>query len=106
VIQIRARVGRVSGLQSRFERLPFKAPGFAGGYLPAGRDWQVMCGLHDHDFDLNSELEASIDATAIHIAHLLERDATLKEIFLLPQDWSAKRADIAHDWEWFFDPDP
>ena len=53
-------------------------------------DWQFLCG-GTHDADEKPRV--------VGLNHLLERDATLREILDLPSDWDAERSAVSAPWK-------
>ena len=55
----------------------------------AGGDWQCLCG---------GTHEAGEVPKVVGLNHLLERDASLRELEDLPDDWEAERASLNGQW--------
>jgi hypothetical protein len=54
-----------------------------------GGDWQFLCG-ESHDADEVPRV--------VGLNHLIERDATLRDVLDLPSDWDAERTTVSASW--------
>jgi hypothetical protein len=56
----------------------------------ADGEWQCLCGRDDHD--------AGEVPKVVGLNHLLERDASLRQLLDLPVQWEAERASVNEPW--------